>query len=109
MHTTPGLNALRQRRAALLLESELNRQALRVEILRARISVDRARDGLLSGPQLWRWLAPIGGFLIARKLGGKSGTFAKGSALIAVGRALWSAWKDRRRPSSDPEAGRNHA
>ncbi len=103
------MTALRQRRAALLLESELNRQALRVEFLRARVSVDRARDGFFSGHQLWRWIAPIGGFLIARKLGGKSGTVAKGSALLAVGRALWTAWKDRRRPSPNAESRDSHA
>lgn len=97
MDTDPGLSELRQRRAALLLESELNRQALRVEVMRVQMAVDRVRHGLTTGQNLWKWVAPIAGFLVARKFG-QSGAVAKGSAVLAIGKALWSAWRDRRRP-----------
>lgn len=92
------MNELRQRRAALLLESELNRQALRLEALRAQVAVDRFREGLLSGQNLWKWVAPVVGFVVARRFGAAGSAVAKGSALVAVGRALWTAWRERRRP-----------
>ncbi len=99
------MNELKQRRAALLLESELNRQALRVELLRAQMSVDRFRDGITSGQNLWKWVAPVAGFLLARKFGSAGGAVAKGSALIAAGRALWSAWRERRSRSTSSASG----
>lgn len=102
MPTPPGLKELDQRRTALLLESELNRQALRVEMLQARLSLDRLRSGLSSGQNLWRWLAPVAGFVLARKFGSAGGPVAKGSAIIAIGQALWTAWRDRRRRAEPP-------
>jgi hypothetical protein len=87
---------LEARRAALLLESELNRQALRLEAARVQVSLQRLRAGVFSGPNLWKWVAPVAGFVLARKFG-SSGTAATGTALFSMGRALWNAWKDRRR------------
>jgi hypothetical protein len=74
----------------------LNRQALRVEVMRVQLAVNRVRHGLSTGQSLWKWMAPVAGFLVARKFG-QAGAVAKSSAVLAIGKALWSAWRDRRR------------
>lgn len=98
------MTELRERRAVLLMESELNRQALRIETARMQLSIDRFRDGFASGHGLWKWLAPVAGFVLARKLG-KSSAVAKGSAVLAIGRAVWSAWRHRRQRAADVPPG----
>ena len=104
MDTAPGLNELEQRRAALLLESELNRQALRLEVLRVQLTIDRLREGVAAGHNLWKWVAPVAGFVLARKFGPAARTVGTSSVLLSVGRALWNAWRGRRRPPPTADA-----
>jgi hypothetical protein len=95
------MTELRLRREALVLESELNRQALRVELMRIEMSFDRVRQGIISGHNLWKWIAPLAGLLMARKFGraGGMGNMAKGSALFAAGQSLWTWWRNRKNAS----------
>ena len=97
MDTISGLSDLERRRKALLVESELNRQALRLEVLHICMTVERVRHGFVSGQAIWKWLAPVAGFFLARKLSrfGTDGT--KATSFLGIGRALWSAWRDRRK------------
>jgi hypothetical protein len=104
--TIPGLNDLRARREALLLESELNRQALRLEVIRIELTIDRLRRGIFSGQNVWKWVAPVAGFVIARKFG-SSASGAKTSAFFAIGQTLWNAWKERRRAAPRPDPGKS--
>ncbi len=101
MDTITGLSELQRRREALLVESELNRQALRLEIMQINLTIDRLRHGLVSGQTVWKLAAPIVGFLIARKFsrfGADRG--ANGSSVFNIGRGLWNAWQEWRRSSS---------
>jgi hypothetical protein len=85
------LDELRARKRELLVESELNRQALAVDVdhLRMRCAeYQRVHGALLEG---WRMAAPVAGLLFARKAG--SGWFAKASALGALGWKLWKTWR----------------
>lgn len=98
MDTDSGLTELERRREALLVESELNRQALRLEVLQVSMALERVRHGFVSGQTVWKWAAPVVGFFIARKFtrfGADGGV--KSSSLLSIGRSLWNAWKDRRR------------
>lgn len=97
MDTISGLSDLERRREALLVESELNRQALRLEVLSVSSAIERIRHGFVSGQSLWKWLAPIAGFFIARKLSKSSANGFKTSSVLSMGRALWTAWRDRRK------------
>jgi hypothetical protein len=98
LDTIPGLTELERRREALLVESELNRQALRLEILQVSMSIERVRHGFVSGQAVWKWAAPVVGFFLARKFTRfGAGGGVKSSSLLSMGRSLWNAWKDRRR------------
>ena len=69
MDPAPGLSALRDRKRELLVESELNRQLLRVEVGRIRFQTERLKRGYGWAHGAWKWVAPIAGFLFARALG----------------------------------------
>jgi hypothetical protein len=97
LDTISGLSELERRRKALLVESELNRQALRLEVLSVTTTVQRIRNGFLSGQSLWKWLAPVAGFLIARKLAKPKTSGIGASSVLNIGRALWTAWRERRK------------
>lgn len=97
MDTISGLSELERRRKALLFESELNRQALRLEVLHIKMTIERVRHGFASGHAVWKWLAPVAGFFLARKLTRSGSNGAKTSSVLNIGRALWTAWRDRRK------------
>jgi hypothetical protein len=99
MDPIPGLKALQSRKRDLLLESEVNRQLLDLEASKVRLSFERIRSGL-SGRNLWKWVAPVAGFFVARRFSGGSGFMAKGSivaSLLGTAWKLWNAMKRRRR------------
>lgn len=101
MDTVPGLREAHERQRELLLESELNRQAFRVEFGRVRCRVEQYRRGFQWAQDAWRWAAPLAGFLVARRLAKRtSGIFAKGSRLATLARSAWKIWDIwRSRPS----------
>jgi hypothetical protein len=66
-----GLAEVRQRKRELLLESEINREILRVEFAQLRIKAVEWRRGLLKARTAYNFVAPIAGaglaFFMMRK------------------------------------------
>jgi len=104
--TVPGLKQLQVRKRELLLESDLNRQVLRVELGNLSFRVRRFQRGYDWASTAWKWAAPLAGFLFARKFGKTAGVFAKGSLLLTALRAGWKAWEAMRQARSEPDRGR---
>jgi hypothetical protein len=74
-----GLAALRERKKELLLESDINRQILRVEFCQLRIKATEWRRGLLKVRTAYNWIAPFAGmgaafFMIRKRLRAEAGT-----------------------------------
>jgi len=102
LDTVPGLKALQARKRELLLESELNRQVLRVECANIAIEAGRFRRGYGWAQSAWTWAAPLAGFLLARKRGKAAGMFAKGSLLFTAARTGWKLWTTMRGARTEP-------
>jgi len=85
------LNQVQARKRELLLESELNRQVLRVEGSKLLFRAEQFKRGYGWAASAWKWAGPLAGFLLARKFKKTAGAFAKGSLLLAVLRAFWRA------------------
>lgn len=92
MDTVPGLRELQARKRDLLLESELNRQVLRVEFGNLAVESERLQRGYGWVRSAWAWGAPLAGFLLARKQGKRAGAFTQGSLLLGALRAGWKTW-----------------
>jgi hypothetical protein len=105
MDTVPGLKALQSRKRDLLLESQLNRQLLQIECQRLRLSFERLRSGWLSGRNVWKWAAPVTGFIVARRFSRSSGLMAKGSLFVSIASTIWKLWSafKKREPAAAPE------
>jgi hypothetical protein len=86
------LKAIQARKHELLLESELNRQVLRVECGKLAFKAGQFRRGYGWAQSAWTWAAPLAGFLLARKRGKATRVFAKGSLLFTALRAGWKVW-----------------
>jgi len=56
-----GLAELRQRKKELLLESDINRQIIRVEICQLQIKADEWKRSLLKMRNVLQWVGPIAG------------------------------------------------
>lgn len=102
MDTVPGLKAIQARKQELLLESELNRQVLRVECGKLAFKAGQFRRGYGWAQSAWTWAAPLAGFLLARKRGKAAGAFAKGSLLFTGLRAGWKVWTAMRDARTGP-------
>lgn len=99
MDTVPGLRELEARKRDLLVESDLNRQVLRLEFDQISLRVGEIKRGFGWARNVWAWGAPIAGFLLARKFKKTGNAFAKGSMMISVfktGWRLWESWRGRR-------------
>ena len=92
MDTVPGLKTLQARKHELLLESEMNRQVLRIEYGNLAIEAGRLRRGYGWAQRAWTWAAPLAGFLLARKRGKAAGAFAKSSLLVTALSTGWKLW-----------------
>ena len=55
------LDGLRQRKKELLLESDINRQIMRVESAQLKIKAVEWRRGLLKVRTAYQWMAPLAG------------------------------------------------
>lgn len=97
MDTVPGLRELQARRRELLLESELNRQVLRLELEQISIRAGQIKRGFGWAQSAWTWAAPIVGILLARKFKKTGHTFAKGSFLITAVQTGWKVWQSLRK------------
>ena len=56
-----GLAELRQRKKELLLESDINRQIIRVEVCQLQIKADEWKRSLLKVRNVLQWVGPIAG------------------------------------------------
>lgn len=92
------MDPLQKRKQELLLESELNRQILRLELDQLRLQVDRVRQHWLRN--IWVWVAPVAGFIFARKLSRPAGFLAKGSAVLSLLTRLLDLWLASRSKTS---------
>jgi hypothetical protein len=88
------MKALQDRRHELLVESELNRQVLRLEFQQIQARVGQVRQSWRQ--HAWKWAAPIAGFLFARRFAKAGGFFAKGSLVVMLLGKLWNFWQSRR-------------
>ena len=107
MDTVPGLARLEARKRELLLESDLNRQVLRVEVRMLSFRAGQLKRGYGVAQNSWKWAVPVAGFLLARKFTGKKvGMFAKGSMIISSLQAAWKVWEmfQQKRPVPDTRA-----
>ena len=78
-----GLAALRQRKKELLLESDINRQILRVEVCQLQIKATEWRQNLLKVRNAYKWIAPLAGvgfgiYSVRKKLQGATGARRNG-------------------------------
>ena len=55
------LEQLRQRKKELLLESDINRQILRVEFCQLRLKADDWKRNMLKVRNVYQWVAPLAG------------------------------------------------
>ena len=88
------------------MESDLNRQVLRVEVEKLRFCGEQFRRGYDWAHHLWKWGAPVAGFLLARKFKKTAGAFAKGSLLVNAARAIWRFWENSRNGAPNPDGGK---
>lgn len=109
MDTVPGLKALQERKRVLLVESDLHRHVIKVELARMGYALARYRRGYFWVHSAWRWAAPLAGFLLARKFKKTAGSFAKGSALLGMARSLWTIWSARRNGTQSADAPPPHS
>lgn len=106
MDTVPGLKALQARKRELLVESELNRQVLRLECAKVAFEAGRFQRGYGWVKSAWTWAAPLAGFLLTRKRSKVAGAFAKGSFWLTALRAGWKVWTAMREARAEPHPGR---
>jgi len=93
LDTVPGLKELQTQKRALLVESDLNRHLLRVEVSRITCRWEQFRRGYGRLHQAWTWTIPLLGFFLARKLKTRSNLFAKGSFWFSALRSAWQVWE----------------
>lgn len=92
------MDPLQKRKQELLLESNLNRQILRLELEQLQMQLDRFRQQWRRN--IWVWVAPLAGFLFARKLSRPAGFLAKSSALLTLLTRLLELWLSSRSKTS---------
>lgn len=102
MDTVPGLKELEARKRDLLLESELNRQTMRLELRTLRLRADQFQRGFGWVQHVWKLAVPLASFLFARKSRKSAGVFAKGSFLVSTAASLWKAWRAARGKPAQP-------
>jgi hypothetical protein len=56
-----GLAELRQRKKELLLESDINRQIIRVEVCQLQLKADEWKRSLLKARNILQWVGPVAG------------------------------------------------
>ena len=103
MDTVPGLKELQTRKRDLLVESDLNRQVLRVEVEKLRFRAEQFRRGYGWAQNAWKWGAPVAGFLLARRFKRTAGAFAKGSLLVNLVQTIWRLWENSKPGPLNPD------
>ena len=117
-----GLAELRQRKKELLLESDINRQIIRVEVCQLQIKADEWKRSLLKARNILQWVGPVAGagfgiFAMRKKmhrqLNGKQNGRGKSSYLqllapvgIAALRKAYGFWRYARKRNRHAANGR---
>ena len=96
MDTVPGLRSIEQRKRDLVLESELNRQVLRLQAGELSCHLDRFRGGLTSARSLWKMVAVAGGVMAASRVTKSAGIFGKATSIVGIAGVAWKAWQSWR-------------
>ncbi len=78
-----GLAELRQRKKELLLESDINRQIIRVEVCQLQIKADEWKRSLLKARNILQWVGPVAGagfgiFAMRKRMHAQSNTKQNG-------------------------------
>jgi len=94
--TVPGLRSIEQRKRDLLLESELNRQVLRLQAGELNCHLDRFRGGLTSARSLWKMVAVVGGVIAAGRVTKSAGILGIASSIVGITGVAWKAWQSWR-------------
>jgi hypothetical protein len=101
------LTKLRERKRALQIESDLNRQVLVLEYEQLRLRTSRLKSGAGQFLLSWKWLAPVAGFLLARKFKRVGGFFSGGSLGWLLLRQLWQFVQNAPQKSAEEGGDRN--
>jgi hypothetical protein len=88
------MNPLEERKRELLVESDINRQVLRLELQQAQLQFDHLRANWVRSA--WLCAAPIAGYFFARKFTRSAGFLAKSSAVVSLLTRLWEFWQGTR-------------
>lgn len=96
MDTVPGLRSIQQRKRDLVLESELNRQVLRLQAGELNCHLDRFRGGLTSMRSIWKLAAVAGGVMAASRVTKSAGILGKASSIMGIAGVAWKAWQSWR-------------
>ena len=120
MSNSSGIKELARRKRLLIAESELNRQALKLEFYHVQASLAGVTGLLQTGRSLWRGLAvaaPLASLMVARKNGTWRGLLKAtlaGWQMFKRFQPLWAAFKKGRaagermqegvKPPEPPEA-----
>jgi hypothetical protein len=109
MLRTAEVNELAARKKLLVMESELNRQALQHETVRIQQNLGRWKENTLgAGRTAYPWLlaaAPVAGWFVTRKAGRVTGFISKaiiGWRLIRRFMPLLSALRTKRPAEPNP-------
>lgn len=101
------LSPLALRKQALILESDLNRLALRAELGELRAATAWVGEAAQTGRKFAPWLlllAPVAGFLLVRNLRRSESRLGRLAALLHWVQPLFSLWRGftagERRPES---------
>ena len=101
MDTVPGLAQIQKRKQELLLVSEMNRRAMRIEVDYLRMRWEGARAKYDWAQRQWKWVAPVVGLLAASRMKSGRGGAAAGvlaNVLPTLVRKVWQFWRERRQP-----------
>lgn len=119
-----GLAELRRRKKELLLESDINRQIIRVEVCQLQIKADEWKRSLLKARNVLQWIGPVAGagfgiFAMRKKLraqsNGKHDGHARGKSgylnlLAPIGiaalRKAYRFWRHARKRNGHATNGR---
>lgn len=86
----------------LIATCELEREMVRVQVGVVKLHLSRAQDRLMRFPRAWKWLAPMAGLLVARRLrrSGKPRMAGRPMKWL-IGYKLLDLWLHRRRRSRE--------
>lgn len=96
MDTVPGLRSIDQRKRDLVLESELNRQVLRLQAGELNCHLDRFRGRLTSMRSIWKLAAVAGGVMAASRVTKSAAILGKASSIMGIAGVAWKAWQSWR-------------